>query len=597
MKQKTVSFLTLAIILLGVLAAIPIRHVAALDQKLMVVPDSVIKWSDVDNPGDTFEVSIIAANITNLFGYDFTLTWTPGVINCTLEEINFNLWGPGNFLGPWISPSIDNVAGSYRQSLTGRAPGVPPPFGDYWLINLTFTIVAPAPFGSYVDTNLDLQKSPGYISYALLDPGSNEIAHDFVDGYYRYNWRPPTEFPYLEVNPAMNIFAGKNIYKTPFSFSVDINVKNVDPGWKMAGIEFYLMYNTTVLDVLSVTQGNFFAPFCVAEFFTAPVYEGLGKIHVGYAMLGYLADPFGEGLVCTIEFNATLQEQFPQAVWSDLDLQVAYGNGMTSFFIDYLTNDITYQTETDGYYELAGYVIGRVIDVYTQYPDPYGGQGPMQPSDMFWPQKEVILCVNVTYNEWPVQNKLVAFEIRDPSGALVDMLTAVTDDYGMACTSYRIPWPCDNPEDLFGVWEVTATVDIACIVVNDTLWFHFDYLVSWIDVTTDKAEYAHCEDIKVTIAFGSHAMQSYTILIGFSVHDELNYPFGATYVEFQIGGAVFCELEPYELELQTHVVKWVAAGTATIYVNAYSDWPSMGGSPLAPTYTPAPEVNILAAWA
>jgi hypothetical protein len=51
---------------------------------------------------------------------------------------------------------------------------------------------------------------------------------------------------------------------------------------------------------------------------------------------------------------------------------------------------------------------GRIIDLYTQYPAPYGGQGPDNPSDMFWPQKEVWLYANVTYNWWPVQQKDVA---------------------------------------------------------------------------------------------------------------------------------------------------------------------------------------------
>jgi len=203
----------------------------------------------------------------------------------------------------------------------------------------------------------------------------------------------------------------------------------------------------------------------------------------------------------------------------------------------------------------------------------------------------------VTYNEWPVQNKLVAFEIRDPSGALIDILTAMSDEYGVATACFRIPWPCDDPESLFGVWTVIATVDIACIVVNDTMQFHFDYLVHWLDVSTDKDEYGHCENIKITVAFGSHSMQNRTVLLAVSVHDELNYPFGVAYMEVYVGGATFCTLKEYEYELEVHVVKWAAAGLATVLVNAYSDWPTMGGSPWAPTYAPPPEVSILAIWA
>ena len=106
-----------------------------------------------------------------------------------------------------------------------------------------------------------------------------------------------------------------------------------------------------------------------------------------------------------------------------------------------------------------------------------------------WGGSQVELYANVTYNYWPVQQKDVAFEIRDLSGELWAILVARTNEAGTASTSFRIPWPCDNPEELFGVWAVTATVDLACEVINDTLRFHFDYLVETFKVTTDKFEY------------------------------------------------------------------------------------------------------------
>lgn len=601
MKMRTLSILTLAILLLSFMAAIPIRQVSAFTTKLAVVPDTINKSSDVDHVSDTFKVSIMAEDVVGLFGWELVLTWNASLLGCTVEQLNYNIWGAGNFLGPWVPVPIDNVAGEYHQSLTGKAPGVPQD-GTFWLANLTFAILMAPGYGETLHTELHLQKAPGYTAYCLLDSSSNEIPHDYLPGNYYFEWAPPTLNAYLEVDPAVNTFAGKNIYKAPFTFSVDVNIRDVDAGWQLAGLEFVMYYNTTVLDVLSVENGTFFEPFGVAEFFYSadfPLYTApdVGMLRVAYAVLGSTSAAYGDGLVCTITFNATYQEQFPTAVWSDLDIEIDEANGMTSYFINFLAADLPFEPEVDGYYSLAGYVIGRVIDLYTQYPDPFGGQGPAQPSDMFWPQKEVQLFALVTYNEWPVQQKPVSFEVRAPDGTVMTVLTAVTNETGVAHASFRMNWPCENPEDLFGVWTVVATVDVACIVVNDTMQFHYDYLVHFSKVTTDLEEYAHCNTMIITVNFTSHAQQDYTVLITATLHDELNYPVitGTVSGLVTIGGAVFCTPEVYEITFEIHVDKSVAAGTATIHVSALTDWPFDLGAALCPEATA--EVNILATWA
>jgi hypothetical protein len=599
MKTKFISLFAAALLLLGFMAAIPMNIKATYPTTLRVEPQEIHKWTDVDHPGDTFTISIIADVVPPdaFFGWEFVLEWTPGIINCTGETLNYNIWGAGNFLGPWVPTPIDNVNGKYHQSITGKAPGTPQS-GTFWLANLTFKIVAEPGYGEVLESPLHLTCAPGYTAYCLLDINSNEIQHYYVDGAYYYHWAPPKVYPHLEVSPQTNRFAGKNIYKKPFSFSVDINIKNVDSGWRLAAVELLLFYNTSVLDVLEVQKGTFFEPFTPVTWFFNQTFEDQGKIRIVYTILDvpHMTPPYGDGKIATIVFNATYQEKFPTSVFSPLDIEVDTENGMTSYFVNFKAEEIPYDREVDGTYELVGYVIGRVIDVYTQYPDPYGGQGPMQPSDMFVPQQQVELYANVTYNEWPVQNKTVTFEVYDPQGNWVTELVARTDENGVAHTSFRIPWPCTNPESLFGVWTVNATVEIAEVMVSDTLWFHFDYLIHWIKVTTDKTDYAHCENVNITIEYGSYAMQSYDVLLTAVIHDELNVPIGAASNWIQVGGATWCQLKNNTLILQIHVPKFAAAGIAKIYVNALSNWAKLGGTAVAPQYTPAPEINILASW-
>lgn len=217
-----------------------------------------------------------------------------------------------------------------------------------------------------------------------------------------------------------------------------------------------------------------------------------------------------------------------------------------------------------GNYTITTSLPGRMIDVYTQYPAPYGGQGLNKPSDMFWPQKKVELYANVTYNWWPVQQKLVTFIVYDNNRMVWALLQDVTDEFGVAHVQFRLPWPCDNPEQYIGVWRIRADVDIACVVVYDWVEFHYDYLVADLKVTTDKYYYNHCEWINATVTFNSHAQQTYNIAIWITLFDELHYPVYTVEILMTVGGAQYCTAKPYVVWRLLHVEKFAAAGYATV---------------------------------
>jgi hypothetical protein len=241
---------------------------------------------------------------------------------------------------------------------------------------------------------------------------------------------------------------------------------------------------------------------------------------------------------------------------------------------------------------------GGFIDIYTQYPDPFGGQGAHKPSDMFWPQKEMHICANVTYADWPEQNKDVAFQVLDPHGQTWGIFVNRTNDVGVTCVRVRLPWPCDDPEYYFGVWTVIATVDVACIVVNDTMEFKYDYKIRVWDVTLDKAEYKHCEDINVTISFGSYATQQYNITIAVTAVDASGVPFDFAYAVVTIGHGdhqMWCTYANGTVNILVHVEKFARPPVGTVYVVAMSDLPLNGGGAETPVYEVT--FTILPEWA
>jgi hypothetical protein len=112
---------------------------------------------------------------------------------------------------------------------------------------------------------------------------------------------------------------------------------------------------------------------------------------------------------------------------------------------------------------------GLLLDVYTQK----DGVGPNEPGGEFTCGEEVNLTSLVTYSDFPVQSKLVSYEIRNPSNETVSIRVAITDHDGYAEISFRIPQlPTSN-----GTWRVISVVEVAGQIAWDTLTFQVYCLI------------------------------------------------------------------------------------------------------------------------
>jgi hypothetical protein len=308
----------------------------------------------------------------------------------------------------------------------------------------------------------------------------------------------------------------------------------------------------------------------------------------------------GEGVISIIQFEVMYQSYGDPNMTSPLEI------------IDQLAIGITHPTQpivpipmdppVNCNYTITTNLPGRQIDLMGgamnrgygshPFPPPYGGQGPNNPMDLAIPQAEVCLCAYVSYNYWPMQNKLVGFEVEDPYGGILLKRTAATDTEGWACICFEMPWPCDDPESLFGVWKATATVDISDTRINDTMEWHYDYMVNIWKVTTDMYEYNHCDEVVITVEYGTHAQQWYPALFSVLIMDELIVPVGMALVETEIGGAEFCRYTNGTFTVAIHIPKHAAAGIATIHVNAFDRDPTEGGVAWTPEFEPLPIIAI-----
>jgi hypothetical protein len=506
--------------------------------------------------GNTFSVNVVMKNLYDawkLVGVHFRLSYD----NTLLQVMSIT---EGPFLGT-------STSWGYANLLTGFtiAAATPPLWEEKVIVLLKTQITLPGTYTFSLTVPVGITTLINGSATTTFTAGSGTTAK-WVE-FRNYNLFPITGDYVIKCTPTtytVSLYATPANDTDPAHFALVPWVRNTATPpytWFFSATESDGIYGPHVVvgDLLATDHGSW-------------------EIFPGGAGVG------ADGVLATITFKAMKQEY--------VDLSCAL-NLFNIEMIDLNGGEIPYNDPINGTYTILGFNLpGRVIDLYTQYPAPYGGQGPRNPSDMFWPQKLVILYAYVTYNYWPVQQKIVAFEIVDPAQHVWDKKTAITDENGVAQVSFRMPWPCDNPESLIGVWTVTATVDIACIVVNDTLSFHYDYLANVIKVETDEPEYAHGDTVTITITVASHAQQTYSVLVTAAIVDELGYTIGFAYKVITIKGAIWCQAKEYTVTLTIVIPKFAAAGLATIHVNIFDKEPSVGGVALCPEFTPLPEIFI-----
>jgi len=120
---------------------------------------------------------------------------------------------------------------------------------------------------------------------------------------------------------------------------------------------------------------------------------------------------------------------------------------------------------------------GIWFDLYTQYSEPWGGQGLNMASDAFPPDAVVELKATVMFEGDGVPGKPVSYAIKAPNGETYSAAVFTQAD-GFAVFKYSLP----SSERYFGQWTVNASVDLAGTTVSDTLCFLMGWLVRPVNV-------------------------------------------------------------------------------------------------------------------
>lgn len=426
-----------------------------------------------------------------------------------------------------------------------------------------------------------------------------------VNGKVEVNALRTVPMPWLEVSPTSIVY-GPDLALGE-EFDVKIIIKNLSPLSQLIAYQVRVGYNPTLLQVVSVSEGGFLTDprwnlhgtYFISRVTSFPPYGPhviFGDILLPNAT-GYWdmtnwplapgpdVDPIWppvDTVLATIRFRVIYQGLLePKSCGIDILPATGEGNHFVDVNGEYI--DEAVDLTVNGVYTILPKApVGRAIDLYggannmgygsSPFPEPYGGQGPNADMDLVIPQSMVCLYAKVTYNDYPVQSKLVSFEVEGPGFIKPVKFTSLSNSDGIAKVCFRMPWPCEDPERTLGTYTVTATVNIADEIVSDTMSFNYDYLVRIIKVTTDKYEYAHGEYVRVTIEYEYNAEQDYPVLFYAVIQDELGVPIGQAVVPASGGTG----------SVSIYIPKWAFAGIATVTVNVYDKDPTEGGAAWCP---------------
>ena len=185
------------------------------------------------------------------------------------------------------------------------------------------------------------------------------------------------------------------------------------------------------------------------------------------------------------------------------------------------------------------------------------------------------------------QGQNIAITVKNPVGDVIVSRSVITDDNSVAETAFKIP---DSYQT--GTYNATASVNAEGVVYKDTVQFSIDGQSAHFTIVSVQATDQNGNPV-TSFSKGStgyvkmvvSADSNQTALITADVFDSNSVSLGVGSVKTNLGAG------ESQMVVSVYIPKDAVVGTANIFANAFSDWPSNGGTPLTPEVSSSVEVK------
>jgi len=287
-KRLVVISLTVLLVSYICMVALPVGLAADPPTVAYVDPPKV--ENEALTPDSTFNVTVKVADIPTdpgLAGIEFKLSWNSSVLNAvSMQDILFHEVTPEEELDNlWrikFTVANDSVTYAYTFQDMDRAKtgGYMPITGNHTVAEIKLKVKAVGKTTLHFD------------NMKLGDPEANTLPRDVADGFFsNLAPPPPPKAATLYVDPEKTVNASLT---SGSNFTVNVNIANASG---LAGLEFKLNFNISVLNANSIVNGSFI-PSSVMPTTEINNTDGYVRFNVS------LSTPLdGEGTVAIVEFQ------------------------------------------------------------------------------------------------------------------------------------------------------------------------------------------------------------------------------------------------------------------------------------------------------
>ncbi|MCL2643385.1 MAG: hypothetical protein FWD52_07765 [Candidatus Bathyarchaeota archaeon] len=418
--------------------------------------------------GSTFTVQVNIANVKNLWGLNFDLTWNPDVITITrVQKGDFLI--SGGVTDIYMAPTFDHVNGRFGGNFAQTLMEYEGVSGEGTLAIVTFTV-----------------KDFGTCNIAL----TNVLLFDDTP----FNPQPMAYAPLPSIrvnNPTPPASAPTAAFTVTADVSISGQYITIPSSASSANIE---------LDASISGAG----------------YDGTNTVPItSYSWVIHSVNGRFSDIIADTQ-KITLNNVEPDVLEITLTVKALTGKAVDP--PGYVNTAQISRTYTIIQAASSG------IDIFTQN----GGIGPNAPGGIFGPQQQVAATARVIYNGAPVAQKDVIFTVYTNNGAEYAYDVVRTDAKGEATFYFRLITNDGQLDASFGAnWLIVASVDISEVVYSDTCRFEFNYLANIKDVTVSPSTVIRGQDT-VTITANIDNKANVDGIVTFTLVDACNVPIAAT---------------------------------------------------------------------
>ncbi|MCW4005185.1 MAG: hypothetical protein NWF04_01095 [Candidatus Bathyarchaeota archaeon] len=213
------------------------------------------------------------------------------------------------------------------------------------------------------------------------------------------------------------------------------------------------------------------------------------------------------------------------------------------------------------------------LDVFTNT----GGVGSNVNSGPYVPQSIVQICAEVTYRNVSLVNQDVAFSVNYPNGSRAFFRSARTDSAGLALFDFRMPAAnVAESEGIFGLWSVTASVDVADVNLGDVAFFPLNKMNTFSLIQADGL-INRGETFKITLDMSTLKDSFLWSDLDITVFDHEQVPLG-----FFTQKNTPASQDETTITATIYIPEWAFTGQATAHICFLSDSSDSNSVPLTP---------------